>query len=183
MAKSFIEHDRQLRAIEAGYNTHVSVMRPRTATPKNDVLVGWPTEWEVELEGGLLPTSLAAAAAASRPPTATTATTVVATSAAAAATTTAADLKASALGDTGQHAVRPSQRTPRLSSIASALAPYLFGDDLAATTTAAPTAQRFGFGKKTSTSTTWQRVAEPVAAAEIAKALFSWAPEGNVKGA
>jgi hypothetical protein len=45
VAKAFIEADRQLRAGEAGYATLTSIMLPRTATPKNDVLVGWPREW------------------------------------------------------------------------------------------------------------------------------------------
>ena len=45
VAKSFIEQDRQLRAAEQGYSTCLAVMLPRTASPKNDVLVGWPSEW------------------------------------------------------------------------------------------------------------------------------------------
>jgi predicted secreted Zn-dependent protease len=59
MAKSFIEADRQLFASEAGYDTLLSIMLPRTATPKNDVLVGWPRQWagvsahaEDEVSGG-----------------------------------------------------------------------------------------------------------------------------------
>jgi hypothetical protein len=45
-----VEHDRQLRAREAGYVTHTCVMAPRSATPKNDVIVGWPQAWRLALD-------------------------------------------------------------------------------------------------------------------------------------
>jgi len=48
-AQAFVEHDRQMRAREAGYVTHTCVMAPRTATPKNDVITGWPQAWGLEV--------------------------------------------------------------------------------------------------------------------------------------
>lgn len=50
IAKCFIEYDRQLRSQEMAYSTHSSVMTPRTASPKNDVLAGWPTSWDLKVE-------------------------------------------------------------------------------------------------------------------------------------
>lgn len=43
--KTLLERDRNVRAEEAGYRTFMFVMHPRTATPKNDVLVGLPAGW------------------------------------------------------------------------------------------------------------------------------------------
>jgi hypothetical protein len=43
--KTLLERDRNARAEEAGYRTFMFVMHPRTATPKNDVLVGFPSGW------------------------------------------------------------------------------------------------------------------------------------------
>mmetsp|Transcript_51430 Transcript_51430/g.101936 ORF Transcript_51430/g.101936 Transcript_51430/m.101936 type:complete len:541 (-) Transcript_51430:194-1816(-) len=80
LAKSFVEHDRQLRAEEAGYTTHTSVMVPRTCTPKNDVIAGWPQCWGVAFLPSLpqttaapttmmtTPNAAAAAAAATNSP-------------------------------------------------------------------------------------------------------------------
>lgn len=42
VCKAFLERDRQLHAEAAGYATAMALMVPRSATPKNDVLVGWP---------------------------------------------------------------------------------------------------------------------------------------------
>jgi len=39
LAKSFVEYDRQLRMSELGYIEELSIMSPRTASPKNDVIV------------------------------------------------------------------------------------------------------------------------------------------------
>mmetsp|Transcript_711 Transcript_711/g.1394 ORF Transcript_711/g.1394 Transcript_711/m.1394 type:complete len:259 (+) Transcript_711:764-1540(+) len=64
ICKAFVEHDRNLLAQEAGYRTHTSVFRPRTCTPKNDVISGWPGEWCI------LPHEMDAAAANSPPPAA-----------------------------------------------------------------------------------------------------------------
>ena len=44
LAKAFVEFDRAARAREAGYATAAFVLRPHTATPKNDVLYGWVAE-------------------------------------------------------------------------------------------------------------------------------------------
>jgi hypothetical protein len=41
LCKSLVEHDRNLRAAERGYEVRLVVMQPPSATPKNDVLVGW----------------------------------------------------------------------------------------------------------------------------------------------
>ncbi|ETV94786.1 hypothetical protein H310_11741 [Aphanomyces invadans] len=44
--KSVIEADRNLRARETkGYTTAMYIMHPVTATPKNDILVGWPSSF------------------------------------------------------------------------------------------------------------------------------------------
>ncbi|KAF0693014.1 Aste57867_15963 [Aphanomyces stellatus] len=43
--KSFVEADRNLRAKETkGFETAMFIMHPHDATPKNDILVGWPAE-------------------------------------------------------------------------------------------------------------------------------------------
>lgn len=42
--KTLLESDRNTRAREAGYASWLFVMHPRSATPKNDVLVGVPLE-------------------------------------------------------------------------------------------------------------------------------------------
>jgi len=89
VAKSFVEHDRQLRARESGYATRTTVMWPRSATPKNDVIVGWPQCWEEVAP--FFPDYLAATAAAADADHATDATaTATAAAAAAAAATSAA---------------------------------------------------------------------------------------------
>jgi len=45
ISKTFLEHDRELYAREhhAGYQTALVLMQPFSASPKNDMLVGWPS--------------------------------------------------------------------------------------------------------------------------------------------
>lgn len=42
LCKSMMERDRALRCEEAGYETRTVLMDPVTASPKHDVIVGWP---------------------------------------------------------------------------------------------------------------------------------------------
>jgi hypothetical protein len=46
LCKAFVETDRGLRAEEAGYLTQLMLLTPRECTPKNDLLCGYPGEWE-----------------------------------------------------------------------------------------------------------------------------------------
>lgn len=46
LCKTFVEMDRGLRAEEAGYLTRLLLLTPRECTPKNDLLCGYPGEWE-----------------------------------------------------------------------------------------------------------------------------------------
>jgi len=46
LCKAFVETDRGLRAKEAGYLTRLMLLTPRECTPKNDLLCGYPGEWE-----------------------------------------------------------------------------------------------------------------------------------------
>jgi len=46
LCKSFVEMDRGSRAEEAGYSTRLLLLTPRECTPKNDLLCGYPGEWE-----------------------------------------------------------------------------------------------------------------------------------------
>jgi len=41
-----VDADRLFFAAEAGYRTRRFVMTPSDCTPLNDVLIGWPAEWE-----------------------------------------------------------------------------------------------------------------------------------------
>lgn len=45
-AKTVVDADRLFFAAEAGYCTRRFVMTPSDCTPLNDVLIGWPAEWE-----------------------------------------------------------------------------------------------------------------------------------------
>jgi hypothetical protein len=51
LCKTFVEMDRGLRAEEAGYVTRLMLLTPRECTPKNDLLCGYPGEWEEEILG------------------------------------------------------------------------------------------------------------------------------------
>lgn len=46
MCKTVVEEDRRTLALELGYQAHLLIMEPAGASPKNDVLVGWPQEAE-----------------------------------------------------------------------------------------------------------------------------------------
>lgn len=52
LCKSIVETDRCLRAAERGYRTRLMLLTPRVCTPKNDLLFGWPGEWEEGLGKG-----------------------------------------------------------------------------------------------------------------------------------
>jgi hypothetical protein len=41
ICKSYIELDRQMYLNESGYNTKLVVMSPKSASPKNDMIIGW----------------------------------------------------------------------------------------------------------------------------------------------
>ena len=43
MCKAIVEHDRIMHANEHNYQTLLLKMTPTTATPKNDIIIGWPT--------------------------------------------------------------------------------------------------------------------------------------------
>ena len=45
MHKTVIDGDRLALAAERGYTVSHFVMRPFGITPKNDVIVGYPSEW------------------------------------------------------------------------------------------------------------------------------------------
>ena len=42
MAKSYIEEDRRLYAVENKYSSYITTMFPPGSTPKDDILIGWP---------------------------------------------------------------------------------------------------------------------------------------------
>eukprot|EP00957_Ditylum_brightwellii_P169865 12928686-Ditylum_brightwellii.AAC.1 len=42
LCKAYVELDRNLAAEEYGYCTHLLLMQPQSATPKNDLIVGIP---------------------------------------------------------------------------------------------------------------------------------------------
>ena len=41
-AKSYVEEDRRLFALENKYNSYITTMFPKGSTPKDDIIVGWP---------------------------------------------------------------------------------------------------------------------------------------------
>jgi SAM-dependent methyltransferase len=43
VCKAVVEEDRRLWALEHGYTAHLLLMLPASASPKNDVIVGWPS--------------------------------------------------------------------------------------------------------------------------------------------
>ena len=51
MCKSVVEEDRRSLALEMGYRAHLLMMEPAGASPKNDVLLGWPEEYEERVGG------------------------------------------------------------------------------------------------------------------------------------
>ncbi len=51
MCKSVVEEDRRTLALEKGYRAHLLMMEPAGASPKNDVLLGWPEEYEERVGG------------------------------------------------------------------------------------------------------------------------------------
>jgi hypothetical protein len=51
MCKSVVEEDRRTLALEMGYRAHLLMMEPAGASPKNDVLLGWPEEYEERVGG------------------------------------------------------------------------------------------------------------------------------------
>ena len=50
-AKSYIEEDRRLYATENGYISYITSMCPSGATPKDDILIGWPVSCRNRLSG------------------------------------------------------------------------------------------------------------------------------------
>lgn len=52
VCKSVVEEDRRCEAEERGYAAHLLLMQPSTASPKNDILVGWPLEVQEMRNGG-----------------------------------------------------------------------------------------------------------------------------------
>lgn len=42
ICKSYIELDRQMHLSENGYNSRLVVMTPKSCSPKNDMIIGWP---------------------------------------------------------------------------------------------------------------------------------------------
>jgi hypothetical protein len=55
VCKSIVEWDRCLLALERNYDANLLLMTPRTASPKNDIIVAWPITWR---KGALLAASL-----------------------------------------------------------------------------------------------------------------------------
>ena len=42
ISKAYIEEDRRLHALEFGYNAYITTMHPKGASPKDDIIIGWP---------------------------------------------------------------------------------------------------------------------------------------------
>ena len=51
VCKSIVEEDRRLHCEERGFHTELLIMTPTSASPKNDILVGWPRKGQGQERG------------------------------------------------------------------------------------------------------------------------------------